>query len=134
MKNILGQVTTLATLIITLTIIYPLQADARQWKKVMIPGAQCGSGAPYAVWIDKKSKSKLAIEFMGGGACWSAATCFGPNFRAWSFPIPRFPLMSVFSGKKSFYFRTRSWNRYSRKKIKKKLQLYRIRFKFQYVR
>jgi hypothetical protein len=68
----------------------------RNWQKVKIPGAYCGNGTPYAVWIDRRSDEKLAIEFMGGGACWSAKTCFGKKLRAWILPIPRLPLISSF--------------------------------------
>ena len=74
---------------------------ARKWTVHTIPGAKCGAGAPYKIWIEQKSTKKLAIEFMGGGACWSASTCYGPTLRTWIFPIPSLPIMSMFSSKKS---------------------------------
>lgn len=77
-------------------------AHARKWKKVAIPGAKCGDGMPYKVFVDLKSKSKLALEFMGGGACWSTATCYGPNLRAWVHPLPRIPNFSTLTTGKSF--------------------------------
>lgn len=69
----------------------------RQWKKITIPGAFCGNGAPYQVFYDAQSSKKLAIEMMGGGACWSVKTCYGPTLTSWSYPIPNLPLYSQFS-------------------------------------
>lgn len=69
----------------------------RHWKKVIIPGATCGSGLPYVIWYEKRDPKKLAVEFMGGGACWSKKTCFGGKLRAWMFPIPQLPIMSRMS-------------------------------------
>ena len=71
----------------------------RWWKRVEIPGAKCGNGKPYAVWVDKGRQEKISIELMGGGACWSKETCYGPNFKSWLFPIPRVPVMSMLSVK-----------------------------------
>ena len=70
---------------------------ARWWKRIEIPGAKCGNGKPYAVWLDKGKKDKLTIELMGGGACWSKETCYGPNYKSWLFPIPRIPAISMLS-------------------------------------
>ena len=69
----------------------------RHWKKIIIPGATCGSGHPYVVWYEKRDPKKLAVEFMGGGACWSKKTCFGGKLRAWMFPLPQLPVMSRMS-------------------------------------
>jgi hypothetical protein len=77
-----------------------LERGVRLWKKITIPGAKCGNGEPYSIWFDEgKNNKKLTVELMGGGACWSKETCFGPNFKSWLFPIPRFPLMSLMSAK-----------------------------------
>lgn len=76
----------------TLLIALPLTGlQARSFKTYTIPGAYCGNGMPYKVWVDTKNtdKKKLAVEFMGGGACWSLATCYGPNLRAWVHPLPK---------------------------------------------
>lgn len=62
--------------------------SARDWKKIEIPGAKCGDGLPYKIFFDAKNTKKLGIEFMGGGACWNASTCWGPNFRTWIHPVP----------------------------------------------
>ena len=51
----------------------------------------------YSVYVEIKKPNKLAIEFMGGGACWSKNTCWGPNFRTVLFPLPKLPAMSVLS-------------------------------------
>ena len=65
--------------------------QARTFKTYTIPGAYCGNGMAYKVWVntENKDKKKLAVEFMGGGACWSTATCYGPNLRAWVHPLPK---------------------------------------------
>jgi hypothetical protein len=68
----------------------------RLWQRIEIPGAKCGNGKPYSVWFDKGiNNKKLTVELMGGGACWSKETCYGPNFKSWLFPIPRVPVMSL---------------------------------------
>ena len=70
------------------------EIGTRHWKKIIIPGATCGSGHPYVVWYEKRDPKKLAVEFMGGGACWSKKSCFGSKLRAWMFPLPQLPVMS----------------------------------------
>lgn len=68
---------------------------ARDWTRVKIPGAVCGDGLPYSVFVDQKKNSKnLLIEFMGGGACWSQETCWGKNLKTWLHPIPKLPAFS----------------------------------------
>lgn len=69
--------------------IFALQA--RSFKTYTIPGAYCGNGMAYKVFVDTKGTNpeKLAVEFMGGGACWSLTTCYGPNLRAWIHPLPK---------------------------------------------
>lgn len=52
-------------------------AEARSWEKINIPGAICGDGQSYSVFLDRKKADKLLVEFMGGGACWSEGTCYG---------------------------------------------------------
>ncbi len=68
--------------------------EARDFVKIKIPNTKCGNGSPYYVWLNKKSNTKLLIEFMGGGACWSAKTCFGTKTRTWIFPLPTSPVIS----------------------------------------
>lgn len=85
-------------LILSLTLI-PQMAMARKWQRVMIPDAVCGSGLPYSVFVSSENKNprKLAIEFMGGGACWNLASCYGTRISTWMFPIPKVPAYSVLS-------------------------------------
>lgn len=52
-------------------------AEARNWERIFIPGALCGNGEAYSVFLDRKSVDKLLVEFVGGGACWSEGTCYG---------------------------------------------------------
>ncbi len=67
---------------------------AREWETVYIPDANCGDGLPYKVFVKPGKKTKLAIEFMGGGACWSLRTCWGPTLTTWIHPIPSLPAFS----------------------------------------
>ena len=43
----------------------------------MVPGGDtiCSDGSPYRFFVHRGDPSKLLIEFEGGGACWSGATC-----------------------------------------------------------
>jgi hypothetical protein len=61
-------------------------AKAHEWTRIKIPGAKCGDGRDYEIFIDKKSESNWIFEFTPGGVCWSASTCYGPNLRTWIFP------------------------------------------------
>lgn len=72
-------------------------AEARDWKRIDIPGAVCGNGRPYSIFLDKKDDKKLYVEFMGGGACWSTWTCYGPRLRAWLHRMPKLPHLSLMS-------------------------------------
>jgi len=47
-----------------------------QWQTVT-PGGEttCSDGSPYRFFVHPGDPSKLLIEFEGGGACWSGATC-----------------------------------------------------------
>ncbi|MBT3982980.1 MAG: hypothetical protein HOE90_16595 [Bacteriovoracaceae bacterium] len=78
--------------LILITFSFPLLA---KWKKHYIPGARCGDGRDYFVYIKRGDPKKLAFVFMGGGACWNHSTCFGLNRRAWMHPIP---IMTNFGG------------------------------------
>ena len=61
------------------------------WERVQIPGAVCGDGSPYFAFVEQGDPQKLAFILMGGGACWSGETCWGPNLRAWIHTIPVMP-------------------------------------------
>lgn len=76
-------------------------AHAIEWTTIKIPGAKCGDGSQYRVFYKKGSSSKVAIELMGGGACWNLATCWGPNLRSWIHPIPAVPAFSYLTSQKS---------------------------------
>jgi hypothetical protein len=52
-------------------------SKAGAWEKVKVEGVECGNGQEYKVFIRKGDSNKLAVGFSGGGACWSASTCFG---------------------------------------------------------
>lgn len=71
--------------------------QAREFTEISIPGAKCGNGAQYKVFYAKKDPALLAVEMMGGGACWSASSCFGPGLRTWIYPIPKLPAYSFMS-------------------------------------
>lgn len=66
------------------------------YDKIDIPGATCGDGLQYHVFVNKTSKqdSKILFYLESGGACWSWSTCWGPNFRAWIHPLP-FPRIKL---------------------------------------
>lgn len=80
--------------------LYVQSTYARSWNRVQIPGAVCGDGLPYSVFVDPKAETKnLLVEFMGGGACWDFQTCYGVdfngiNFRTWMHPIIEVPFYS----------------------------------------
>jgi hypothetical protein len=54
----------------------PALASAQQWETVS-PGGEtmCSDGSPYRFFVHRGDPTKLLIEFEGGGACWSGATC-----------------------------------------------------------
>ncbi len=55
----------------------------RTWTAIDIPGARCGDGSQYQIFLSPGDPRKIAFELMGGGACWSLATCYGPARLAW---------------------------------------------------
>lgn len=79
----------------TLTVVLTQTAAARNWNRVEIPGAICGDGLPYSVYVNKKtSTNNLLIEFMGGGACWDFESCYGLSISTWMHPIVEVPFYS----------------------------------------
>ncbi|MCO4795358.1 MAG: hypothetical protein KC493_16685 [Bacteriovoracaceae bacterium] len=76
-------------LIIFFILIQIQPAFSSHFHTITVPGAYCGNGQEYKIFIKKKKSKKIVFEFMGGGACWSKETCFGPKLRAWIYPIPR---------------------------------------------
>lgn len=69
----------------------------RQWQRLVIPGATCGDGSEYSIFWSKSDSTKVAFEFMGGGACWDAKTCYGPTPTSWSYQLPKLPVFGQFS-------------------------------------
>ena len=55
-------------------------AAARGWRRVEVPGALCGDGSPYSIFLSGEGRdhSRVAFAFQGGGGCWDALTCHGP--------------------------------------------------------
>ena len=47
------------------------------FEALVIPGATCGDGSPYSIYIRNGDPSKVLLHFEGGGACWSGLTCHG---------------------------------------------------------
>lgn len=66
------------------------------WIKVAVPGAVCGDGTPYSMFVSPGSSGKLTVELMGGGACWSGDTCLGMKRLAWLHEIPVVPPLGAF--------------------------------------
>jgi hypothetical protein len=66
----------------------PADANARRsWRKIEVPGAVCGDGRSYSVFVSPGDPRKIAFDVMGGGACWDAATCYAlPD--TWVHPLP----------------------------------------------
>ncbi|MEM9493437.1 MAG: pectin acetylesterase-family hydrolase, partial [Myxococcota bacterium] len=57
--------------------------DWGRWETVQIPGAVCGNGSPYKVFVmratDNRYENNLAIYMEPGGACWDYESCTGQN-------------------------------------------------------
>lgn len=46
------------------------------WFEIQTGGATtCARGAPYSFFVFPGDNSKVIVDFIGGGACWDAATC-----------------------------------------------------------
>lgn len=55
-------------------------ADTTGWEKIQLAGdTMCADGSPYSIFVHRGGSGKLVLDFMGGGACWNAATCDAPN-------------------------------------------------------
>jgi hypothetical protein len=63
----------------------------RQWEKILVPGGVCADGNPYHIFVSPKNPAKVTFDFMGGGACWNTATCYGPTPLTLAHPLP-FPI------------------------------------------
>ena len=82
-------------LILAILLLFSFNAFAREWFSYNVPFARCADSQRYKVFVSPgKEPKKVAIEFMGGGACWSAETCWGPKLVTWIHPIPKVPAYS----------------------------------------
>jgi hypothetical protein len=79
---------------IFMTLVYSQLLWARSFENIKIPGAKCGNGADYEVFVSKLNDEKLIVEFMGGGACWDRLSCFELP-RTWIRPIPNINVFST---------------------------------------
>ncbi|MGZ6309473.1 MAG: pectin acetylesterase-family hydrolase [Bdellovibrionota bacterium] len=61
----------------------------RAWKSIAIDGAFCGDGSAYHVFVSPGDPHRVAVDLMGGGACWSFDSCLGPDPHAWIHSVPR---------------------------------------------
>ena len=87
--------TTLCSLLIAGASQAGTHRETRQWEKIPVPGAYCGDGAPYSLYFSSapdptspNSSRALFVSLQGGGACWDAATCWGPTPLTWIHPLP----------------------------------------------
>lgn len=55
----------------------PSFADLKPGWNTMLPGGDtaCSKGSPFTYFVRPGATDKVVIEFSGGGACWSDATC-----------------------------------------------------------
>jgi hypothetical protein len=68
-------------------------ARMRSLDKVAVPGAFCGDGSQYYIYVDIKQDSpNLLVHFMGGGACWDYRTCGGSFNQGLAFLDQRSPM------------------------------------------
>ena len=57
----------------------PLVAPDDTWTWLTIPGTECANGSVTGVGVNLSHKSEDILIFLqGGGACWDAASCWGP--------------------------------------------------------
>lgn len=70
---------------------------ARQWQRIEIPGAFCGNGEAYSIFLDHKDVDKLVVEFMAGGVCWNDLSCYGQTALTRLEPLRSDPADDLFS-------------------------------------
>jgi hypothetical protein len=73
----------------------PLERSG-DWERVPVPGARCGDGGEYSVFVRAGDPNRVAVAFMGGGACWDEASCYGIRSRTFLSMIPFVPLFGGF--------------------------------------
>jgi len=76
----------------------PLE-HAGDWERIPVPGARCGDGGEYSVFVRAGDPNRVAVAFMGGGACWDQESCYGLNRRTYLSMIPFVPIAGGFVSK-----------------------------------
>jgi hypothetical protein len=57
----------------------PIVAPERTWTWVDVAGSKCADGSPTGIGVNLTKDSDDVLVFLeGGGACWDAASCWGP--------------------------------------------------------
>jgi hypothetical protein len=79
------------------------------WERVPVPGARCGDGGEYSVFVRPGDPNRVAVAFMGGGACWSKSTCFGLERRTYLSMIPFVPIVGGFVSEDPAYSPVAGW-------------------------
>lgn len=63
-------------------------ADATGWEKVSLSAnTRCADGSPFSMFLNRGTTDRVVVDFMGGGACWDAATCH-PNAINYTKSVP----------------------------------------------
>jgi hypothetical protein len=57
----------------------PMAGAAATWAWVPFGNAYCANGTTTGIGVSRAASTRLLIYLQGGGACWSAATCYGSN-------------------------------------------------------
>ena len=74
--RVLPAISTLSLMFTILTFPSLQKAKASEWTEIKPGGATaCARGDDYAFFVSPGSSNKVIIDFIGGGACWSAETC-----------------------------------------------------------
>ena len=73
-----------------------ISASRKSWERIPVPGAKCGDGGEYSIFIRKGIQDKVALAFMGGGACWSESTCMGVEIKTFLPLVPFVPIAGGF--------------------------------------
>ncbi|MCM2258309.1 MAG: pectinacetylesterase family protein [Vicinamibacteria bacterium] len=65
-----------ALLVLLVSVAFPAGPAEAQWETIA-PGGDtvCSDGSPWKFFVHRGDPGKLLVEFEGGGACWSGATC-----------------------------------------------------------
>ena len=54
----------------------PIEGPNEQWAWIDFPDSKCANGSPTGIGVNFTDRTdKVALHFMGGGACWDSLTC-----------------------------------------------------------